>query len=199
MFLSHLKPAPTMLFFLLIKMLERGAGLTGPCLAGRQRVNGPELNRRHLWAASSLCLTPPNTTATDLFRPAASVSVTCTMGRMTHRDLRVDHKEQSRRTKISRHWDESGRCQDSTDGYHFFSATPSLCKCVPTWRRNNIMCATMHSLAILVRTPIQLFANTNQSVAWQWLTGFRHLDMVKMTYESSVRRREKALLHLKVQ
>lgn len=52
------KQALTMLFFLLIKLSERGSRLTGPCLAGRQRVNGPELNRRHLCAASSLCSPP---------------------------------------------------------------------------------------------------------------------------------------------
>lgn len=47
--------ALTLLLFLLIKLLERGAGLTGPCLAGRQRVNGPKLNRRHLWVDLSHC------------------------------------------------------------------------------------------------------------------------------------------------
>lgn len=58
-FLFRLKQALTLLFFLLIKLLERGAGLTGPCLAGRQRVNGPKLNRRHLWADLSHCFPPP--------------------------------------------------------------------------------------------------------------------------------------------
>lgn len=59
LFLFQSKQAPTLLFFLLIKLLERGAGLTGPCLAGRQRVNGPKPNRRHLWAALSHCFPPP--------------------------------------------------------------------------------------------------------------------------------------------
>lgn len=59
LFLFQSKQALTLLFFLLIKLLERGAGLTGPCLAGRQRVNGPKLNRRHLWAALSHCFPPP--------------------------------------------------------------------------------------------------------------------------------------------
>lgn len=59
LFLFQSKHAWTLLFFLLIKLLERGAGLTGPCLAGRQRVNGPKLNRRHLWAALSYCFPPP--------------------------------------------------------------------------------------------------------------------------------------------
>lgn len=59
LFLFQLKQAQTLLFFLLIKLLERWAGLTGPCLAGRQRVNGPKLNRRHLWAALSHCFPPP--------------------------------------------------------------------------------------------------------------------------------------------
>lgn len=59
LFLFQSKQALTLLFFLLIKLLERGAGLTGSCLAGRQRVNGPKLNRRHLWAALSHCFPPP--------------------------------------------------------------------------------------------------------------------------------------------
>lgn len=59
LFLFQSKQAWTLLFFLLIKLLERRAGLTGPCLAGRQRVNGPKLNRRHLWAALSHCFPPP--------------------------------------------------------------------------------------------------------------------------------------------
>lgn len=59
LFLFQSKQALTLLFFLLIKLLERGAGLTGPCLAGRPRVNGPKLNRRHLWAALSHCFPPP--------------------------------------------------------------------------------------------------------------------------------------------
>lgn len=53
----------------------------------------------------------------DLFRPAASVSVTCTMRRMPLRDPRVGHKELPRRMRISRHWNESGRCQDSMEKF----------------------------------------------------------------------------------
>lgn len=61
LFLFQLKQTLTLLFFQLIKMLERGAGLTGPCLAGRQRVNGPKLNSRHLWADLRHCLPPLRT------------------------------------------------------------------------------------------------------------------------------------------
>lgn len=58
LFSFQLKQPWTLLFFLLIKLLERGAGLTGLCLAGRWRVNGLKLNWRHLWAALSHCFPP---------------------------------------------------------------------------------------------------------------------------------------------
>lgn len=93
LFLFQSKQALTLLFFLLIKLLQRGAGLTGPCLAGRPRVNGLRLNRRHLWAALSHCFPSPR-----IFSGRPPLSWWPVQWEECHSEKpRVRHKEQSRR------------------------------------------------------------------------------------------------------